>query len=197
MMNGIDSRRSIRRFSSEEIPDEVVREIIESGTKAPSAKNRQPWKYMVIRGAAKGDMLEAFRRGIEREKAGKALLPGSSRHLAGAEYTVRIMEQAPVVIFVLNPEGRGIFTPLNEEERVYELCNVQSVSAAIENMLLAATEKGLGSLWICDIFFAYEELCSWMDSDGELLAAIALGIPAESPGARPRKGIEDVIIWRE
>ena len=154
-MDAIDRRRSIRRFSDKEIPHEVICKIVESGIKAPSAKNRQPWKFMVIQGQAKENMLRAFQAGIQREKAGKAMLPDSSRHLGGAEYTVQIMEQAPVVIFVLNPLGKGMFSPLNDEDRIYELCNIQSVSAAIENMLLEATDMGIGSLWICDIFFAY------------------------------------------
>ena len=134
--------------------------------------------------------------GIQREKAGKAMLPDSSRHLGGAEYTVQIMEQAPVVIFVLNPLGKGMFSPLNDEDRIYELCNIQSVSAAIENMLLEATDMGIGSLWICDIFFAYEELCAWMDCGDELVAAVAFGYPEESPPPRPRKKLEDVVVWK-
>ena len=142
-MDAIDRRRSIRRFSDKEIPHEVICKIVESGIKAPSAKNRQPWKFMVIQGQAKENMLRAFQAGIQREKAGKAMLPDSSRHLGGAEYTVQIMEQAPVVIFVLNPLGKGMFSPLNDEDRIYELCNIQSVSAAIENMLLEATDMGI------------------------------------------------------
>ena len=196
-MDAIDSRRSIRRFSDREIPEEVICKIIESGIKAPSAKNRQPWRFMVIQGQAKADMLKAFRAGIQREKTGRALLPDSSRHLGGAEYTVRIMDQAPVVIFVLNPEGKGLFAPLNDEDRIYELCNIQSVSAAIENMLLEAADMGIGSLWICDIFFAYEELCRWMDCGDELVAAVAFGYGEESPSSRPRKGLEDVVVWKQ
>ena len=194
-MDAIDRRRSIRRFSDKEIPHEVICKIMESGIKAPSAKNRQPWKFMVIQGQAKEDM-RAFRAGIQREKAGKAMLPDSSRHLGGAEYTVQIMEQAPVVIFVLNPLGKGMYSPLNDEDRIYELCNIQSVSAAIENMLLEATDMGIGSLWICDIFFAYEELCAWMDCGDELVAAVAFGYPEESPSPRPRKKLEDVVVWK-
>lgn len=151
---------------------------------------------MVIQGQAKADMLRAFRAGIQREKTGRALLPDSSRHLGGAEYTVRIMEQAPVVIFVLNSEGKGMFASLDDEERIYELCNIQSVSAAIENMLLEAADMGIGSLWICDIFFAYEELCGWMDCGDELVAAVAFGYAEESPSPRPRKRLEDVVVWK-
>ena len=94
------------------------------------------------------------------------------------------------------PLGKGMLSPLNDEDRIYELCNIQSVSAAIENMLLEATDMGIGSLWICDIFFAYEELCAWMDCGDELVAAVAFGYPEESPPPRPRKKLEDVVVWK-
>lgn len=143
-------------------------------------------------------MLNAFRKGMEREEAGDAaLLPESKQHIEAAKYTISIMEQAPVIIFVVNTMGKGVFEELSEEERVFELCNIQSISAAIQNMLLEATHKGLGSLWICDIFFAYQELNEWLDVDGELLAALAFGYPDEFPRARPRKRMEDVTIWKK
>ena len=63
-------------------------------------------------------------------------------------------------------------------------------------MLLAATEKGIGSLWICDIYFAYSELCDWLNREGQLVAAVAFGYPNESPKERPRKRMEDVVEWR-
>ncbi|HIQ96102.1 MAG TPA: nitroreductase family protein, partial [Candidatus Limivivens merdigallinarum] len=107
-----------------------------------------------------------------------------------------IMAQAPVIIFAVNPFGKGIFEELTPEERIYEICNIQSLSASVQNMLLAATEKGIGSLWICDIYFAYFELCDWLKPEGELLAAVALGYPDEAPKARPRREIEDVVEWR-
>ena len=195
-MDAIDSRRSIRRFSDREIPHDIICKIIESGIKAPSSKNRQPWKFMVIQGQAKEEMLRAFRAGIQREKSGRAMLPESSRHLRGAEYTVQIMEQAPVNLFIINPLGLDLDSPATPEQRIYEICNAQSIGAAVENMTLAAEGLGLGSLWICDIFFAYEELCGWMDCGGELVAAVAFGYPEESPSPRPRKGFEDVVVWR-
>ena len=77
-MDAINSRRSIRRFSDREIPHDIICKIIESGIKAPSSKNRQPWKFMVIQGQAKEEMLRAFRAGIQREKSGRAMLPESS-----------------------------------------------------------------------------------------------------------------------
>lgn len=64
-------------------------------------------------------------------------------------------------------------------------------------MTLAATELGLGSLWICDTYFAHRELNDWLDAGGELLAALAVGYADENPSARPRKSFHDVVEWRE
>lgn len=197
MIKEIENRRSIRKFSHKEISEADIRDILESGIKAPSAKNRQPWKFVVVMGEEKERMLEAFRRGIEREERGEALLPQSRQHLAGAKYTLQIMEQAPVSVFVLNSQGKDLFAPMNKEERIFEVCNIQSVSAAIQNMLLAAEEKGLGSLWICDIYFAYQELCSWLDMEGELLAAVSFGYPEEAPKERPRRALDEVTVWKK
>ena len=196
MISAIFDRRSIRKFLNTPISRQDMEDILQSGIKAPSSKNRQPWKYIVVQKDAKDEMLKVFRQGIEREKNVKPLLPQSRQHIAAAEYTVDIMEEAPVILFVVNPLGKGIFEKLNPEERVYEICNIQSLSASIQNILLAATEKGIGSLWICDIYFAYFELCNWLDTEGELIAAIAFGYPNEFPKMRPRKNIQDVVEWR-
>lgn len=196
MISAIFDRRSIRKFLNTPISRQDMEDILQSGIKAPSSKNRQPWKYIVVQKDAKDEMLKVFHQGIEREKNVKPLLPQSRQHIAAAEYTVDIMEEAPVILFVVNPLGKGIFEKLNPEERVYEICNIQSLSASIQNMLLAATEKGIGSLWICDIYFAYFELCNWLDTEGELIAAIAFGYPNEFPKMRPRKNIQDVVEWR-
>ncbi|HIR93194.1 MAG TPA: nitroreductase [Candidatus Egerieimonas intestinavium] len=197
MISAIYDRRSIRKFTDKPIAKQDITDIIQSGIKAPSSKNRQPWKYIVVQGNAKEEMLKVFRRGIEREENSSALLPQSRQHIAAAKYTVDIMAEAPTIVFVVNSLGKSILEELTPEERVYEICNIQSVSASIQNMLLAATEKGIGSLWICDIYFAYAELCQWLGDDGQLIAAIAFGYPNEFPKERPRKRIEDVVEWRE
>ena len=196
MISAIYDRRSIRKFLNKPISKKDLTDIIQSGIKAPSSKNRQPWKYIVIEGNAKEEMLKVFRQGIEREEKGNALLPQSKQHIAGAKYTVEIMEEAPTIVFVVNSLGKDIGSELTQEEHIYEICNIQSISASIQNMLLAATEKGIGSLWICDIYFAYSELCNWLNSNGQLIAAIAFGYPNESPKERPRKKLDDIVEWR-
>ena len=132
---------------------------------------------------------------MEREK-NVPLLPESARYLSGAKYTLCVMRQAPVVIFVINSLGLGISRPLTPEERIYEICNAQSIGAAVENMALAATELGLGSLWICDTYFAHRELCDWLRAGCELAAAIAIGHTEESPAPRPRKRMDETVEWR-
>lgn len=196
MISAIYDRRSIRKFSDKPVSREDILDIIQSGTKAPSSKNRQPWKYIVVQGNAKAEMLKAFRRGIEREEKGSALLPHCRQYIPAAKNTVDIMEEASTIIFVVNSLGEDILSELTPEEHIYEICNIQSVSASIQNMLLAATEKGIGSLWICDIYFAYSELCEWLNSGGQLIAAIAFGYPDESPIERPRKKLDDIVQWK-
>ena len=196
MISAIYDRRSIRKFIDKPISEKDMIDIIQCGLKAPSSKNRQPWKFIVIQGNAKEEMLNTFRQGIEREENVSPLLPQSKRHIAAAKHTIDIMVEAPVIVFVVNSMGKSIMEELTTEEHVYEICNIQSISAAIQNMLLAATEKGIGSLWICDIYFAYSELCKWLNSDGQLIAAIAFGYPNEFPKERPRKNFDDVVEWR-
>ncbi len=150
----------------------------------------------MVQGNAKKEMLRVFRQGIEREENDNALLPQSKQHISAAKHTVDIMAEAPVTVFVVNTLGKNILEDLTPEEHIFEICNIQSISASIENMLLTATGKGIGSLWICDIYFAYSELCEWLNSDGQLIAAIAFGYPNESPKERPRKKIEDVVEWK-
>lgn len=195
MIQTIVDRRSIRKYKADNVPQSMIEEIIKAGTLAPSSKNRQPWKFVVVTGDSKEEMILAMEKGLKREKQ-SPLLPASAEHLGGAEYTLDIMKQAPVVIFVMNTLGQDINIPLSTEERISEICNVQSIGAAIENMTLTAAELGLGSLWICDTFFAYEELCTWLNTEGQLAAALAVGYADESPEARPRKDIQSIVEWR-
>ena len=195
MLSVIENRRSIRKYKKKDVPKHIIEDIIQAGMLAPSSKNRQPWKFIVAESNAKDEVLAVMKRGLEREKE-NPFLPESAQYFKGAEHTLEIMRQAPVLIFIINTLGIDIHASLNAEERIYEICNAQSVGAAIENMTLAATEYGLGSLWICDTYFAYEELCSWMDTEGELFAAMAVGYADEQPSARPRKEKAAVTEWR-
>ncbi len=195
MLRAIEERRSIRKYKATPVDRERIEEILRAACLAPSSKNRQPWQFVVAMGRSKEEMLFEMRKGLGRERV-QPLLPGSIYHLAGAEFTLKVLESAPVVIFVVNPLAEALSRALNPEERVYEICNAQSLGAAMENMTLTATSLGLGSLWICDTFFAQRELNAWLGTRGELFAAMALGEPGETPAPRPRRALQEVVEWR-
>ena len=192
----VAARRSIRRFRPDPVPEESLRAVLEAAISAPSAKNRQPWRFVVVSGAAKEGMLRAMSEGIAREGAGDGLLPHLHAYAASARHSLDIMAQAPVSIFVLNAEAPAMETPTDMGGVFRSLSNVQSIGAAIENLLLAAVDEGLGALWVCDVFFAYPELVAWLGTDRQLVAAVALGVPAEAPSPRPRLPLADVVEWR-
>lgn len=193
MQEAIKNRRSIRKYKDTPVPREQIVEILHAGMLAPSSKNRQPWKFIVTAGPAKEEACNVMETGIIREKE-SPFIPDSSPYITGAEHTLQIMRQAPVVIFVVNEIAASFDKILTMDERVSEICNAQSIGAAIENMTLTATELGLGSLWICDTFFAQKELSEWLN--GELYAALAVGYAEEKTCARPRKKPENTIEWR-
>lgn len=201
-LQAIKDRRSIRKFKPDAISEMDLHTILEAGIAAPSSKNRQPWHFTVVRGDAKEELAQVMERGLNLEiKAHEPFLPDSMKFINGAFTSVNVMREAPVVVLVSNDRGRctDFASNLSVDERVAELCNVQSVAAAVENMLLAAQELGIGSLWICDIFFAYPELSEWMEkknlSHGMLVAALAFGYGDEAPKARTRKSLHDVVTF--
>ena len=186
MLSEIVNRRSIRAYLPQPVSRKDIETVLQAGALAPSAKNRQPWRFTVALAKKKAEALAAMAQGLEEERR-RPLLPESARHLGGAVQTLTIMKQAPVVIFVTNPLGQDPRQTLNTNERVTELCNAQSLGACLENMALQATALGLGSLWICDTYFAYDALREWIGGPGALAAAMALGYAAGTGPPRPRK----------
>ena len=191
----IENRRSIRKFLDKELDKNIIDKIIEAGILAPSGKNAQPWKYIIVTGKNKAEMLKVMKEGMENEKSGNGIFRHHKQLIISAEYTMRIMEEAPITIFVINT-GEKIKLNQTIEEKLREMVNIQSIGASIQNMLLAAHDYGIGSLWICDIYLAYRELSKWLNTEEEIIAAISLGYANEKPLARSRKKIEEVVEWR-
>jgi F420 biosynthesis protein FbiB-like protein len=187
-IEAIEQRRSIRQFKATPVPDDLVEQVLHAATQAPSGKNRQPWRFVVVKEGQRPEMVRLMRQGIARCQA-RGDDPGSS------EWTTKVMEQAPVTVFIFNPDGIHPWLAHSIDQNFSELVDTQSVGAAIQNMLLAALAVGLGSLWICDVFYAYEELSQWLGQPGQLIAAVSLGYPAEQPAARPRKTVSEVTRW--
>ena len=192
-MKEILERRSIRKYENKALSLDLLKKIIGAALKAPSAKNRQPWKFIVLVSEEKDKFVQVMRQGIERERVTKVLLPNSSNYISAAKHTATIIEQAPVLIVVCNPSGHSLYEDLTPEEKIYERADMQSIGAAIQNMLLEATSLGIGTLWICDTYFAYDDLKDYFCDKGEIIAAVTLGYPAEYPSERPRKDWDEVV----
>ena len=166
---------------------------IYSATLAPSAKNRQPWKFIVYQGKEKDKLVDIMRQGINSEKINHTLMPEWAFAIPDAENTVRIMQEAPCLIAVLNTNQHTPFECIQGENRVVEICDSLSIGAAIENLLLTATSHGLGTLWIANTCFAYNELTAFIGTDNQLTGIVAVGLANESPAKRPRKPLSDIL----
>ena len=194
--NAIYDRRSIRKYQDREVSMELIEQLIDAARMAPSAKNRQPWKYIVYTGDGKQKLTDAMAKGIEREESGEAKFPDFRYGIADAKNTVRVMREAPVVIVVLNSNGKSPFIPVKEDGRIVEQCDALSIGASIQNMLLRAQELGLGTLWIANTCFAYNELIEFIGTDNQLTGIVAVGAANEAPPKRPRKALRDVVEYR-
>jgi nitroreductase len=171
----LKDRRSIRTYLNKSVPQELIRQVIEAATFAPSAKNGQQWRFSVLTGKAKKELTDLFRR--ELEKVSQEI----GRENMGSSFSsCSIMEQAPVIVIVWNAGQMGWET------------ETHSVVAAIQNMLLKAHSLSLGTLWIGDIFYAVEVLNRHFNKPWKLTAAVALGWPANTPESRPRKSVDEV-----
>lgn len=195
-MNAIYERRSIRKFQEKDVLQEDISKIIDAARLAPSAKNRQPWKYIVFGKEQKKELIMAMEAGLAREEKGITDFPEFGYGIPDAKNTLRVMKEAPVLIVVLNTNGKSPFLPVNPCERIVEICDSLSIGAAIENMILAAEELGLGTLWIANTCFAYQELTAYLNTEHQLIGVVAVGYPDEKPPQRPRKRMEEITEYR-
>ena len=195
-MKEIQDRRSIRKFRTDNVDREDIITILRAGMLAPSAKNRQPWRFIVYSGNSKDEILGVMEKALVLERDEYMTLPHSYCGLPDAFNTLRIMREAPVIIFIENTNGSSPFKVQNADERVCEICDTLSVGAAVENILLTANEMGYGTLWIANTCYAYSELSEHIGIKGQLTGAVALGLPAECPYPRPRRSADEVIEFR-
>ncbi|HUU78332.1 MAG TPA: nitroreductase family protein [candidate division Zixibacteria bacterium] len=176
----ISERRSIRRFKPDSVKKELIEAILDAGNKAPSAKNKQHWRFHVFQGEAKNKFTEYCLKEFDK-------IANSDDVHPSARYSFQIMADAPVTILVYTSN----IMPHTARP------DIQSVSAAIQNMLLKAYDLGLGSLWICDILYIDKAINQYIKTDIGLLAAVTIGYTDESPKSRAKLTVDDVTTWYE
>ena len=192
------TRRSIRRFKSDPIPDSIIEDILTTATFAPSAHNRQPWRFSVVTDAAQpikeklaDEMIKKFQQELENDK----LSPDEiSRRVVRSKE--RILS-APVVI-VLSVDMSDMDTYPDKHRRKAEyIMATQSVANAGMQLLLASHAEGLGSVWVCSPLFAQKTVQDVLNlpKTWEPQAMYFLGYPIETPQARERKPIKEITTF--
>ncbi|HLN42880.1 MAG TPA: nitroreductase family protein [Acidimicrobiales bacterium] len=175
----VHRQRACRTFSQEPVDDDTVERVLDAATFAPSAENRQPWVFVVVRDPGRRSAIGALTRQAW-EGGGRAHSEGrlSPALLADVETGAQGgVAGAPVLVVAAGDTRLG-------DRRVIEA----SVFPAIQNLLLAATAVGLGSsLTTLPLVFG-GELASIVELPAEVLpmAVIPLGWPAR-PLSPPRR----------
>ncbi|MEO0071634.1 MAG: nitroreductase family protein [candidate division WOR-3 bacterium] len=162
----IRRRLSIRAYKPEPIPDEVINRILEAGRLAPSAKNYQPWKFIVIRDP----------------KVKEALVPACRNQT--------FIGQAPVVICacaILDQAWKGMGGYWSAAE--------VDVTIALEHIILAATAEGLGTCWIGAFKEEEVKKVLNIPEGVKPVALTPLGYPAQEPAPRPRKPFSEIVSY--
>jgi len=180
LIDAIKGRRSIRSYKPDPVPREIIEDILEAGNWAPSAKNGHQWRFTVLTGKAKDDYNLMF-----RDHLNSIIQKHGQKEAGSAPWTLEIMEKAPVVLIVWNTNENGWIT----EEH--------SVAAAMQNICLRAYDLGLGSLWIGDVFYAYEETRKHFNKEWKLSGAITLGYSASEGKIPNKKTLSDVAEFLE
>jgi coenzyme F420-0:L-glutamate ligase/coenzyme F420-1:gamma-L-glutamate ligase len=192
------TRRSIRRFKADLIPDSVIENILITATFAPSAHHRQPWRFAVMTElSVKKKLADAMAEKFQQELENDGLLPDEiSKRVARSKE--RILS-APVVI-ILSVDMSDMDTYPDERRNKAEyIMATQSAANAGMQLLLAAHAEGLGSVWVCSPLFVQDSVRAVLNlpKTWEPQAMYFLGYPAETPQARERKSIKEISKWSQ
>jgi nitroreductase len=180
----INARHSVRTFTRDQVTDGEIAILLNAANAAPSAHNQQAWRFIILRGEKKQELAQLVTaRSSTFPKPAQALLRMGAKSIISA----------PVVIAVANTgdlirHGTELFKV--EKDMAYDFfrtMEIQSSAAAVENILLAATSLGLGSVWLGILYLLKDEVLRFLgEPAGEFMAVVPVGRPAKA-GSGPRK----------
>lgn len=194
----IRERRSIRKYLDKDIPREVLDELLEDALWAPSGTNRQNWDVYVVKGEKKEKLLNSMILASEIFKPTLEKLFSEKMVNITMDFFKNI-GGAPVVLLVYMPkhtyELKQDMSTLEKYKLEHNrLTNALSAAALIQNILLLAKEKGLGTCWMTAPKNAEDQINEEMGiTEKELVSVIPIGYPDQNPPAPPRKG--EKIHW--
>lgn len=189
----IRTRRSIRRYQPAPLPEEVLQRVLEAATWAPSAHNRQPWRFVVLTEQSQREALA--RRMGELLRAARTADGDEPADIEGdvARSYTRIAGAAAAIVVFLTMEDMDTY-PDARRSRAEELMAVQGAAMATQNLLVAAHAEGLGACWMCAPLFCQEEVGAALGvpPHWQAQALITLGYPASKGKPAHRRPLSEV-----
>ncbi len=189
----LSSRRSIRSFKNQEVPDSAIQTVVGSAMAAPSAHNSQPARFILLRSDSRVGLIKAMSARFEEDLRSDGLSESQIRERV--KRSESILLRAPVVLLVcLTMKDMQIYRDV-ARRRAEQIMAVQSTAAAVQNLLLSVHAEGLGACWMCAPLFCQRLVKKTLalPEDYEPQAFIVLGYPAENPTAPRRKPLEDIM----
>lgn len=202
----IMSRRSIRKFKDQPVPNEVIMELIECARWAPSDTNSQPWKFIATSNKdAINKIEEATQNGITRlqAKADQMGKPEVKRKMEIFAKYALVFKCAPTVLLCLSENYKSkftedIFAPVDHGAELWEDEGIKCASIASQNIMLAAHAMGYGSCALSGPMIVAEEdvkRALKIEDKYRIAIMLALGTPEDGikPAAPPRKSVEEIL----
>lgn len=198
-------RRSVRRFKAERVPEAFVQRLIEGAICAPSASNKQPWKFLLVENRALIAQLAAAVRASTSLVARYIPAPSQPAFERYGDYFTRF-EQAPLVIvpiykpLTLLSNLTSDDLPAEERAAIVQLerdSGLIGTSLALGNLLLVAHELGLGASGMTGPLLARPELKQLLEVPPawDIVALVPVGFPDEVPVPTERKPAHLVTRW--
>jgi F420 biosynthesis protein FbiB-like protein len=189
----LETRTSVRAFKPDPVPPDLLEQVLQAATWAPSAHNRQPWRFAVLsslesKARLAEDMGAEFVRDLAQDGASDA---EAAERL---ERSRKRILHAPVAILICLDVTELDKYPDGDRQHAEVLMGVQSVAMAGENLLLAAHALGMGGVWVCAPLFAPVVVRYTLDLPigWEPQGLVLLGYPARLPERRPRGSVADI-----
>ncbi|MBW7847843.1 MAG: nitroreductase family protein [Bacteroidales bacterium] len=179
LKDAIFGRRTVRSFKPEAILDEVLNEILEAGTWAPSHGNNQPWEFLLAGPQTRERLLEAYRKAMEAGPLANPELP-EERKQNLRKFCVNF-GNAPIVLAVSYP-------PATTELDKYDF--PLSAAAAIQNILLMAWEKNVAGLWLSFGANPAAKSIFNLPENSQIAGILVMGYPEIVPTAQTRSRVE-------
>lgn len=198
----IEKRASIRMFTDEKIPIADVKEMIRRAGLAPSINNSQPWKFITIINEeiieqmgkiVQQKVLEYFpHENIKEKMMAQAKVLRFSSFFMDAPVIVAV-EMSPYKT-VIEELLKGRELSLENVNRLRNFPNIQSIGAAVENLILSAFDLGYGACWLSGLLIARNELEELLGitSPNTFAACVAIGNPRETITQRDKKSFDEI-----